>query len=255
MRRGGSAASRVCATTLLRVPLAQPRHAVPLFAPPGERLHMWRSSALAVHHQHQLRRLASLVAEGAEDDAKTLVACSVVAHRRSALAAPTHVMDAAFCATGVNHALHRQFNAGRTLKGILRGCAEQNALGVAAASGHRYASITDVYLYASPSPAPCPQHGNKDLFSRLGHGIGSPGDAKVLPRPPFVKGAVFPCPECWRNLSTVAEMRQDDGEAGALNLFVHAQNEALAVRSVSVARECLRMSPALAIDVTIVLPG
>ncbi|KAF5225149.1 hypothetical protein ECC02_001694 [Trypanosoma cruzi] len=245
MRRGFRAASMAC---------AQPCQAVPLFSPFGENLHMWRFSALALHHQQQFRRLASLVAGGARDDKKTLVACSVVAHQRPVLASPTQVVDVTFCATGVNHALHRQFNAGKTLKGILRGCAEQNALGVAAASGQRYSAITDVYLYALPPQKPCPLHASNNLHSHPGHGTKPVDETNCVYPIESLKGTVFPCPECWRNLSTVAEMRHDDGEEGPLNLFVQAQNETSAMWSVSVARRCLMSSPTPAIVVTIVLP-
>ncbi|ORC90269.1 uncharacterized protein TM35_000093190 [Trypanosoma theileri] len=245
-------------------------------------LHIRYLSSLQAHHQRHIRRLASLVKRGGTEEGgcnNTLVACSVVAQQRNTNtgASPTDDADVMFCATGVNHALHRRFNAGRTLRGILKGCAEQNALGVAAASGHCYSAITDVYLYATTLQQTSSHCRNIDS-TKDSNITENPRDdrdtaapATTTSPPPSsssssslllssVKGAVFPCPECWRSLMSVAAMRHDDGETEPLNLFVHVSGEGAAaataaVRGVSVARESLSLSPLSPIDVTIVLAG
>lgn len=255
MCHGVRAASKMCPQSLRWGPLVQPRQVLPLVFSSGGKLHMWRLSSLAVHHQRQLQRLASLVGEEANCGAQTFVACSVVGHQRFASVSSAAVADVLFSSTGVNHALHRQLNAGKTLKGILKGCAEQNALGVAAASGHRYSAITDVYLYALSWPPLCEHRGHTDS---CGHGMsegGSVDGGQGTKTTSSVKGAVFPCPECWQKLSAVATMRREEGEMRPLSLFVHAHNETVAMRSVSVARDYLAVTPTPAMDVTIVLSG
>ncbi|KAH9599139.1 hypothetical protein LSM04_007950 [Trypanosoma melophagium] len=243
-------------------------------------LQMRYLSSLQAHHQRHIRHLALLVERGGRegDDCNTLVACSVVGQQRNSNttgASPADGTEVMFCATGVNHALHRRFNSGRTLRGILKGCAEQNALGVAAASGHCYSAITDVYLYATTlqqNSSPCrsiDSTNHKNITKHLEENdsnTATPATACASSSPVLfssVKGAVFPCPECWRSLISVAAMRHDDGETEPLNLFVHMSGEATAaatttttaLRSVSVAKESLSLCPLSPIDVTIVLAG
>ncbi|KEG11754.1 hypothetical protein DQ04_02311060 [Trypanosoma grayi] len=233
--------------------LLQPRPAAPL-ATSSQNLHIQSLSSLMAHHQRQFRRLASLVNGAATGDTATLVACSVVAHQHALRTAEAKAAVPVFCATGVNHALHRRFNAGKTLKGILRGCAEQNALGVAAAGGHRYSAVTDVYLYASLSPM-CLHKGNANTCGHANNADAVASSPASSAGRTSVRGAVFPCPECWCNLTAVAAMRCEDGETEPMKLFVHAHGEAEAVRSVAVARERLARPVQPAIDVTIVLSG
>ncbi|KAG8348578.1 hypothetical protein TRVL_00586 [Trypanosoma vivax] len=195
-------------------------------------------SSLRPHHQYRLHHLTQLIrgAVGVTDSKKTFVACSVIGQQRMAgFTSPNE-----FCATGVNYALHSHLNEGRTLKGILRGCAEQNALGVAAASGHCYSAITDVYLCAT-----CRKSDACDRPSLLHND--SCGGASVT-------GAVFPCAECWRNLTDVAAMRCEKGVDGPLNLFVLVNSEPAAMQSVASAQKCLLSHPTSAVELTVVLP-
>lgn len=110
--------------------------------------------------------------------------------------------------TGVNHALHTCVNGAHRgdgdglLKGILKGCAEQNALGALAAGGAPYTAVSRVYLASSPvhgrSEAPLPRSCACDSADRQEPRVGA---GEVL----------FPCPECWHHLTRVGRMRAARG--------------------------------------------
>ncbi|CBH10156.1 hypothetical protein, conserved [Trypanosoma brucei gambiense DAL972] len=235
----------------------QQRHAAP-HALTTDNIHIRRLSSLRPHQQHHLWRLCQLVTGVTESlsGKETFVACSVVGGRSQTRCSPSLGLNSGneLCATGVNYALHRSFNAGKTLKGILRGCAEQNALGVAAASGHCYTSINDVYLCA----VTCSTPSEGDVSAACDHvcsGEVHKGSGEVSDADASCSGVAFPCAECWRNLSSVAVMRREEGVVGPLNLFVYAQSEASALRSASIAQKNLTARPAPPIDVTVVISG
>lgn len=121
--------------------------------------------------------------------------------------------------TGVNHAFHKHVNArGATLKGILKGCAEQNALGAAAASGCAYTDISDVYLLAAR------------IHVEGGATPGTTGcdDSQAA--------AIFPCPECWRHLCHVARERHRHA-LPPLRLFVCAASFAASEQLLALAHQ------------------
>ncbi|CAJ1031014.1 hypothetical protein Q4I32_005715 [Leishmania shawi] len=162
--------------------------------------------------------------------------------------------DEAF--TGVNHAFHKRVNpAGATLQGILKGCAEQNALGAAAASGCIYADVADVFLLAArSSPMTSSRH-----VQELGKRITAPVPAicsscatacrKAGPHAAQAD-AIFPCPECWRHLCHVARARLQQ-ERPPLRLFVYAASPAATVHLFSVAQQRMKTMEA-PMDVCIV---
>ncbi|KAG5490355.1 hypothetical protein JKF63_00475 [Porcisia hertigi] len=146
--------------------------------------------------------------------------------------------------TGVNHAFHKRVNsAGATLRGILKGCAEQNALGAAAASGCIYADVTDVFLLgarilpatfyrapklhnknSAPASATCSSCGTGCVYS-------APVAAQAV--------AIFPCPECWRHLCHVANARCRQ-ERPPLRLFVYSTSPVVTLNLFAVAQERMK---------------
>lgn len=84
---------------------------------------------------------------------------------------------------GVNYSLHQRANrdSSLSLKGILKGCAEQNALGALAAQGVPFSAVREVYLYAE-RVRPC---------SHQSHLV------------------AMPCVHCWRYLAQVGKAVHD----------------------------------------------
>lgn len=163
---------------------------------------------------------SSLLAPGARcaQFNKRYVVCRVVSMTpvATALAETVAQMEMASF-MGVNHAYHKKINPpGTTLRGILKGCAEQNALGSAAASGAAYVDIAEVYLLAAQdvhcdSATQSSQRGNKEAIQH--------GASPAKPWLPQKAAATFPCPECWHHLCHVAQLRQLAGRP-PLRLFV-----------------------------------
>jgi hypothetical protein len=133
--------------------------------------------------------------------------------------------------TGVNHAFHKHVNpGGATLRGILKGCAEQNALGAAAASGCAYADITDVYVLATRVWL----HDSKE---QRADDVMSPGGQRGANGLVMTHDAsLFPCPECWRHLCHVARVRHQQRRP-PLRLFVCASSSSTAVHLLSLVQQ------------------
>jgi hypothetical protein len=91
---------------------------------------------------------------------------------------------------GVNFALHRTINRGATLPGLLRGCAEQNAMGSLAASGVPYAAVRAVVVYG--------QRVQRLGTCQCASGSGSAAAVSAAPL------AVVPCSLCVALLCAVA---------------------------------------------------
>ncbi|GET90492.1 hypothetical protein, conserved [Leishmania tarentolae] len=167
--------------------------------------------------------------------------------------------DAGVCGdevfTGVNHAFHKRVNpAGVTLRGILKGCAEQNALGAAAASGCIYADVADVFLLAASCSPRTSYHVlelDKSATTPASEACHSCVTACGEAGPPAAQAvAIFPCPECWRHLCHVARARLHDGRT-PLRLFVHSVSPAATVRLFAVAQQRMTVMQA-PMDVCIV---
>lgn len=157
--------------------------------------------------------------------------------------------------TGVNHAFHKRVNpAGATLRGILKGCAEQNALGAAAASGCIYADIADVFLLAARCLPMTPYHAlesGKKTAAPASAVCGSCATACCDAGPAAAQAvAIFPCPECWNHLCHVARARLQDKRT-PLRLFVYAASPAVTVHLFAVAQQRMKMMEA-PMDVCIV---
>lgn len=121
---------------------------------------------------------------------------------------PSHVFDA------VNYALHRRLHLPptRPLKGLLKGCAEQNALGAAAAAGNNYIyDLRAMYLIAErwEEDKVIPME-KKDEVQRhhleamRGGGPAEAGRSCALRRRPHVS---FPCGECWGYLTEIGRLK------------------------------------------------
>lgn len=160
--------------------------------------------------------------------------------------------------TGVNHAFHKRVNRpGATLRGILKGCAEQNALGAAAAGGCAYADVADVFLRAArhsvsasavqhsvasppccswhaaaPADVPCVPSRASSVAACDGSGGGADAAAQAV--------AIFPCPECWHHLCHVARARHEH-QRPPLRLFVLASSPAVTVQLLTVAGQRVRV--------------
>ncbi|KAG5473575.1 hypothetical protein LSCM4_03645 [Leishmania orientalis] len=212
-----------------------------------------RSALRAEEAYHQLPREAKLTSQSLQPRALTKVGQALHSElyvMSRVIASPHHHSllaegDAAACDgtvfTGVNHAFHKRVNLpGATLRGILKGCAEQNALGAAAASGCIYADVADVFLLAArslhtrfdralepakgidgPASAPC------NSCATLGSNAG-PSAAQAV--------ATFPCPECWRHLCHVARARLQH-ERPPLRLFVYAASPVANIQLFTVAQQ------------------
>lgn len=103
---------------------------------------------------------------------------------------------APFAAVGVNYTFHQLVLGGssRTIPGLLKGCAEQNALGSLAASGlHRYEDVAELHLVAV----------RRRVWDPNG------GLAPVLP-----------CPACWSALCAIHAQRREASN-GAKGLVVY----------------------------------
>ncbi|KAG5473853.1 hypothetical protein LSCM1_04487 [Leishmania martiniquensis] len=157
--------------------------------------------------------------------------------------------------TGVNHAFHKRVNfPGETLRGILKGCAEQNALGAAAASGCNYADVADVFLLASRA-----SHGASDQEvgpEKEMHGL-APVTRSSCSTACSTAGleaaqavTIFPCPECWHHLCHVARARLQQ-EQPPLRLFVYAASPDVTLQLFTVAQERIKSMEA-PMDVCIV---
>lgn len=129
--------------------------------------------------------------------------------------------------TGVNHALHKHVNAHRaTLRGILKGCAEQNALGAAAASGCAYTNISDVFLLAAHLRSDSVEESNTEACNSATQAA-----------------AIFPCPECWRHLCHVARERHQHA-LSPLRLFVCAASPGASEQLLALAQQRVAMMTA-----------
>lgn len=92
---------------------------------------------------------------------------------------------------GVNHELHKRVNGGptKTIAGLLKGCAEQNALGAVAAMGLPYSAVAKIIIY-----------GRRDGDSAAtGIGMGLPAPSPVL----------MPCAHCCACADQVAHSREE----------------------------------------------
>lgn len=162
--------------------------------------------------------------------------CGCRNSRNTALSSsPSHFSSPSF--DGVNFALHRHMHPPPTLtfKGILKGCAEQNALGAAAAAGYNYIyDISSIYVVAEKwkeEPLTSSLHvvekeGSVENPRRSKEAVHlclpSPLSAsslecrncsptareKSLLRQPHFS---FPCPECWRYLTEIGRLKHDLG--------------------------------------------
>jgi hypothetical protein len=123
-----------------------------------------------------LRHLRRIVHEGIRSSARpsaSFVACSTSFAPRSC-----HCSGVCTCTlsslVGVNHALHKGVNDGACLNGILKGCAEQNAIGAVAAQGIPFHRIRGFCLY-SECTGEC-------------------------------RSTMYPCPQCYNHLLKIAGM-------------------------------------------------
>ena len=88
---------------------------------------------------------------------------------------------------GVNFNFYHLRNTGRVLRGLLKGCAEQNALGSYAAQGYRFEDISEIFLYGQQRDHDC----SREPAAAAAAGEGGP--------------TVVPCRECWGHLCDVAD--------------------------------------------------
>ena len=148
-----------------------------------------------------------LPSKGQKRRATSLVACAVTAET------PTHTASI----FGVNFELHRRVNyssqgtsasarlpvdgveedSSPLLRGVLKGCAEQNALGALAAQGVPYHCVSEVLLYSEPASGSTLAHD-----AHVANSNGCPNCKSTGP----ASSVLFPCPECWHHLSKVGEM-------------------------------------------------
>ncbi len=89
---------------------------------------------------------------------------------------------------GVNFQFYQHRNPRGTLRGLLKGCAEQNALGSYAAQGHCFADVTDVFLFGRHTPE---ESAAEDERCSVGRGCAA--------------DVMLPCRECWQHLCDVAD--------------------------------------------------
>lgn len=139
--------------------------------------------------------------------------------------------------TGVNHAFHKHVNPhGATLRGILKGCAEQNALGAAAASGCPYVDITDVFVLAARVTLANEKHHKSTAEDIKEATAGSADTLAATAAAAAHAAAIFPCPECWRHLCHVARARHQH-EQPPLRLYVCASSPSTTVHLLSLAHQ------------------
>lgn len=113
-----------------------------------------------------------------------------------------------FSVFGVNHALHLRRNQGFKLNGILKGCAEQNALGAVAAQGVPFHCVREVLLMgvrvkpsASPGEAAAAKYNVAASTTRTGrlHAHNRDGDCTAKEKPDLL----LPCEVCWKHIDSV----------------------------------------------------
>lgn len=250
LRQPVSAAAVVTASQSMQSSLVDPSTDKMGVTPTG-RIHVVSAAKLPTHHRHEMARLTRMLrsAEAASRSPTTpedhggravFVVCSMHCEAGdSSSSVEADVKPLRF--TGVNYALHSHINgAGGTLRGILKGCAEQNALGAVAAGGHPYAAITRVFLVCSISvgSCECSSHGCHEIgccYHRV--------------------GALFPCAECWRHLLYVAQLREMSmdgvGVAPSLQLLVWVGGMDTALHVMSIAQKRLDTVGG-AVDITLV---
>lgn len=132
----------------------------------------------------------------------------------------------------VNYALHRRLHPPptRPFKGILKGCAEQNALGAVAAAGYNYVHhVQAMYLLAEywmengeeeeeamsrTAEAPLPQASAPSLGTERAH------PTTLRRRTHFP----FPCAECWRYLTEIGRLKHQLG-LPPLELWIQVPHE------------------------------
>ena len=101
---------------------------------------------------------------------------------------------------GINHALHCAKVADKRLSGLLKGCAEQNALGSFAAQGlHTYEQIKQVFVLASDDACSA-----SDCSSSC-----TDNADELFERRSSLK---FPCRECFHHICRVNEFQQQRDE-------------------------------------------
>jgi hypothetical protein len=128
---------------------------------------------------------------------------STVEAERCSAAGVSHHLDVS---VGVNFELHRAtlqnssscgcVEGGLPLQGLLKGCAEQNAIGSFGAGGRSYHLMRHVFLcsHALAAAHHCSTH--ECMAHPDGGGIGCDAEAVIR----------TPCAECWRHLCTIATM-------------------------------------------------
>jgi hypothetical protein len=200
-------------------------------------------SSLPEAHQNILQHLVRLVARAPEEHAPPLPGISETAKGRQAKLKQQHKRcshdcadDRAFVASavctsqliecappttsgfmthqqfaiGVNFELHRvSLNSAGSgsipLRGLLKGCAEQNALGSFAACGNSYDTIRDVFLCSRP------------LCTTTTH---LPPTATTPDGTQYYEVMRTPCGECWRHLCDIARMVRASSN-GTAQLHLH----------------------------------
>lgn len=119
----------------------------------------------------------------------------------------------------VNYALHRRLHPPPTctLKGILKGCAEQNALGAAAAAGYNYVyHVQAMYLLAecwmeAEEDGDAVSHTAGEPFVKDCHATEGRGIKKRTTRLRRHHHFPFPCAECWRYLKEIGRLKHQLG--------------------------------------------
>ncbi|CCW59701.1 unnamed protein product [Phytomonas sp. EM1] len=127
---------------------------------------------------------------------------------------------------GVNYALHHCVNRGQTLRGILKGCAEQNAFGAVAASGQPYTAVSHMYLASCLTVGVSPAGPQGAAIARSDH----TNSLAAL------DGVGLPCPECWRHIERVARARREE-KLPPMYLYLCVPTEKAALRAMSRARQ------------------
>ena len=126
-----------------------------------------------------------------------------------------------------------QFDKPTMLKGILKGCAEQNALGVLAASGVPYASIRKIFILAleprsvaARAPSTSLDEFTQELHAMLcgPHSLAKPENTPFLP-----------CQACASHLNAIGHCVQKcatDRKNGVIDVFTMQNLNARSVRHV-----------------------